>query len=68
MVQKPKCSKCGKIIVGKIKLISYQKKLGRNVINVVEYYDEKCFLTKNKERSLNECSYKERIYKKKNRK
>jgi hypothetical protein len=62
--KKHKCKQCGKIITGKVKLVTYRKKLGGKSINVVEFYDERCFLARNKESSLHECNKKGRICKK----
>jgi hypothetical protein len=53
MPNKPKCKRCGKIISGIIKIITYRKKVGNKTINVVETYDEDCFKEKNKEKSIN---------------
>ncbi|KKL48341.1 hypothetical protein LCGC14_2326490 [marine sediment metagenome] len=63
--KKHKCKYCGKVIVGVVKLITYRKKIGQKSINVVELYDEKCFLIKNKERALNELNKKKRTCKRK---
>jgi len=64
--KKQKCKQCGKVIKGVIKIFTYRKKLGKKSVNIVELYDEKCFLAKNKERSLNELNNKKRPCKKKN--
>jgi len=53
MMANQKCSMCGKIISGKIRIITYRKKLGSKSINKVEMYDEKCFKIKNKEKCIN---------------
>ncbi|KKM89100.1 hypothetical protein LCGC14_1252110 [marine sediment metagenome] len=53
---KQKCKRCGKTISGKIKIITYRKKLGNKSIVKVEMYDEACFKIKNKERAINERS------------
>lgn len=50
---KHKCARCGKVITGVIKIITYKKKVGSKIFAVVEMYDEKCFLIKNKEKSKN---------------
>jgi hypothetical protein len=49
------CEQCGKVIVGTIKIITYRRKLGKKSINIVEFYDEKCFLEKNKARTYECC-------------
>jgi hypothetical protein len=49
--KRPKCTRCGKPISGKIKIITYKRKLGKKMIDIVEMYDEKCFLIKDKERT-----------------
>ena len=63
--KKQKCEHCGKVIAGVIKIITYRKKIGQKSINVVESYDEKCFLIKNKERAINELNKKKRTCKRK---
>lgn len=50
---KQTCNRCGKPIVGKVRIVTYRKKLGNKSINKVEMYDEKCFKIKNKEKSTN---------------
>jgi hypothetical protein len=37
------CKGCKKPIVGKARVHTYRRKLGKRNINQVDYYDEKCF-------------------------
>lgn len=60
-----KCKRCGKQILGKVKIIAYRKKLGKNSISRVDMYDETCFKIMNKERLSNGCCKQKRIYKRK---
>jgi hypothetical protein len=60
MAVKPKCKACGKIINGIVKFVTRRKKSGAKMINIVDYYDEHCFLLLNKERSANGNSNKKR--------
>lgn len=55
-----KCKRCGKTIFGKVKIVTYRKKLGNKSIVKVEMYDEPCFKVKNKERAINERSRQKR--------
>ena len=55
MTVKQICKRCGKKIVGKIRIITYRKKLGSKSINKVEMYDDKCFKIKNKEKAISRC-------------
>lgn len=48
---KLKCKACKKDIVGTVKIHTYRKKVGNKIEDVVDYYDEDCFLLLNKERS-----------------
>ena len=64
MKTRQKCHRCHKVIKGVVKILTYRKTLGRKSINVVEYYDEACFLQKNKERAINELDQKKRSSKK----
>ena len=50
---KPRCNTCKKIITGSVRLVTSRKKSGNKVLNVVDYYDEKCFKLYNKQRALN---------------
>jgi len=62
-----KCSRCGKDIVGKIRVITYRKKLGSKSVVKVEMYDEKCFKLKNKESATkDECCKQKRKNKTRN--
>jgi hypothetical protein len=51
MAIKLKCKACKKIIKGIVKIVTTRKKSGNKMINIVDYYDEDCFLLLNKERS-----------------
>lgn len=53
-MDKPKCSRCGKIIVGNVKVGVFRKKLGKKHNNVTEYYDEECFKKINLEQAIDE--------------
>ena len=53
-MDKPICKSCGKTITGIVKIVTYQKKVGKKLLNVVEYYDTECFKKINKERALDE--------------
>lgn len=53
-MDKQKCKRCSKIINGKVKIITYRKKLGNKSIVKVEMYDEACYKAKDKERAINE--------------
>ena len=66
--KKHNCTMCGKPIRGKIKIITYKKVIGNKSIQIVEMYDEKCFLIKNKERSLNGHTNQKRRYKTRDKK
>ena len=46
---KHKCTRCGKPIATKIKIVVVKKKVGKKIVQVIEMYDEDCFLIKNKE-------------------
>ena len=50
-MEKVKCSKCGKIIAGTIKVVSEKKRVGKKAIIVVKYYHESCFLILNREKA-----------------
>jgi len=50
----PICKSCRKIIASVVKIVTYQKKVGKKLVNAVEYYDEECFKKINKERARNE--------------
>ena len=58
---KPKCKGCSKNIVGIVKIISYQKRVGKKLIHIVDYYDVACFKKITKERALNEHRKQKRI-------
>ena len=60
-METPKCKSCGKVITGIIKIYSYQKRIGKKLTNVVEYYDEECFSKITKERALNEHRKQKRV-------
>lgn len=69
MTTKPKCARCGKEILGKVKIIAYRKKLGTKSVPQVDTYDEACFKLKNKERALsNGCCRKKRKIKRRSKK
>lgn len=60
MTTKQKCKSCNKIINGVIKIIMRRKRVGKKIIDVADYYDEKCFMLLNEKRSLDEYSNKKR--------
>lgn len=63
---KHKCKRCGKQIVGKIKIITSRQRLGQRNINRVDMYCDPCFKITNKEKYLkNECCKKVRHNKRK---
>lgn len=64
-MEKPKCKRCGKEIVGKIRIISYRKKLGKKSLLIVDKYDDNCFRIKKKEKALDEPCKQKRNCKKK---
>ena len=53
-MEKPVCNRCGKVIVGKIKIITSRKSGKSKSKNVTKMYDEQCFKIKNKEKAINE--------------
>ena len=58
---KPKCKCCGKVITGIVKIKSHQKRMGKKLVQVVDYYDEDCFKKITKEKALNEHRKQKRI-------
>lgn len=50
-MEKIKCKACKKPIVGVVKIDTRRKKVGNKIENIVDYYDEECFILLNKERS-----------------
>lgn len=56
-----KCNRCGKEIIGVVKITSTRKKVGKKSIVEVKYYDEECFYYIDLEKAKND-------YKKKNNK
>jgi hypothetical protein len=55
-----KCKICKKAIIGTVKIETTRKKLGNKIIDVVEYYDEKCFKQQKEKRASNGRSNKKR--------
>lgn len=52
MTKKHNCTRCKKTIAGKIKIVTYRKKLGKKLISCVDEYCEACHKIVNKERAL----------------
>ncbi len=60
MTMKPKCKSCNKTINGIVKIKMRRKRVGKKIIDVADYYDEKCFVLLNEKRSLDGHSNKKR--------
>ena len=67
-MDKPKCKSCSRKISGKISIDTYKRKLGKKVIEQVDYYCQKCFKTLKVERAWNVYRKEKRTCKKKNNK
>lgn len=66
MTNKLKCKSCFCVISGKISIDTYRRKLGKKLINQVDYYCNKCFKRLSIERSWDVYRKEKAIYKKKN--
>ena len=61
MAMKQKCKSCNKIITGTIKIIIRRRKIGKKIMDMADYYDEKCFMLLDEKRSLDEHNNKKRF-------
>ena len=56
-----KCKGCGKVISGVPKIRTYQKRVGKRLTTVSDYYDADCFNKLSNERALNDYRKQKRI-------
>lgn len=54
----PKCKRCGKPILGSLKIKTTRQTLGKKSVLKENFYDEDCFYIINKEKAQNEYSKK----------
>ena len=60
-MDKPKCKICGRVIIGVVKIKSYQKRAGKKLVHIVEYYDSDCFKRLTKEKALSGIRKQKRV-------
>jgi hypothetical protein len=66
MKNKPKCKGCSRTISGKINIDTYKRKLGKKLIERVDYYCQSCYKKLSAERAWNVYRKEKTICKKKN--
>lgn len=65
-MDKPKCNGCSRTISGRINIDTHRKKLGKKLVNQVDYYCQDCYKRLRIERAADVYRKEKRICKKTN--